>query len=112
MEFVLYLLLGACAGLPAVGPDYAAPQPGVRTLQCRAADVASTLATVAIQPTFISAYVSPHVDIEPVARAVTGRFPGVPVMLCSTAGELCSQDQTLYCATGNSSRALMPSDLK
>ncbi|WP_298625292.1 methyl-accepting chemotaxis protein [uncultured Zoogloea sp.] len=80
----------------------AAPQPGVRTLQCRAADVASTLATVAIQPTFISAYVSPHVDIEPVARAVTGRFPGVPVMLCSTAGELCSQDQTLYCATGNS----------
>jgi len=79
-----------------------APQPGVHTLQCRAGDLTAALAAVAIQPTFVSGYVSPHVDIESVARAVTARFPGVPTMLCSTAGELCSGGGPLYCATGNS----------
>jgi len=56
-----------------------ASAPGVVTLQCRASEVGQTLASASISPTFVSGYVSPHVDIEPVARAVTARFPGVPV---------------------------------
>ncbi|MBN9696590.1 MAG: FIST C-terminal domain-containing protein [Zoogloea sp.] len=76
--------------------------PGVLTLQCRSADVGAQLAAARFTPTFVSGYVSPHVDIEPVARAVTARFPGVPVMLCSTAGELCSGGDALYCRTGES----------
>ena len=79
-----------------------APAPGVHTLQCRAGELAQQLAGARIAPTFIGGYVSPHVDIEQVARAVTARFPGVPVMLCSTAGELCSDSRNLYCGTGDS----------
>ena len=79
-----------------------APAPGVVILQCRASEVVATLAATSISPTFISGYVSPHVDIDPVARAVAARFPGVPVMLCSTAGELCGDNESLYCRTGDS----------
>ena len=79
-----------------------ASAPGVVTLQCRASEVGQTLTSASITPTFVSGYVSPHVDIEQVARAVTARFPGVPVMLCSTAGELCASDESLYCRTGDS----------
>jgi hypothetical protein len=50
-----------------------APQPGVPP--CSAAPPMWHRRRGRHQPTFISAYVSPHVDIEPVARAVTGRFP-------------------------------------
>jgi len=78
------------------------PAPGVVILQCRASEVVATLAATSISPTFISGYVSPHVDIDPVARAVAARFPGVPVMLCSTAGELCGDNESLYCRTGDS----------
>jgi hypothetical protein len=77
-----------------------ASAPGVVTLQCRASEVAQRLASASIAPTFVGGYVSPHVDIDQVARAVTTRFPGVPVMLCSTAGELCGETDSLYCHTG------------
>ena len=73
---------------------------GVATLQCRAAELEQALAAVSIKPTFISAYVSPHLDIDQVARTVTRRFPGVAITLCSTAGELCSAESGLYCGTG------------
>ncbi|MCK6386582.1 MAG: methyl-accepting chemotaxis protein [Zoogloea sp.] len=75
-------------------------QSGVATLQCRAAELEKAVAALSIKPTFISGYVSPHLDIDQVARTVTRRFPGVPVMLCSTAGELCSAGEGLYCSTG------------
>ncbi|MBL8436205.1 MAG: FIST C-terminal domain-containing protein [Zoogloea sp.] len=78
-----------------------ASQSGVATLQCRAAELEQAVAALAIKPTFISGYVSPHLDIEQVARTVTRQFPGVPVMLCSTAGELCSAGEGLYCNTGD-----------
>ncbi len=78
-----------------------APAVAVQTVQCRSAELAPTLATVTLRPAFICGYVSPHVDIDPVARAVTARFPGVPVMLCSTAGELCATERELYCPTGD-----------
>ncbi len=79
-----------------------APAPGVEVLQCRASEIVTTLASTSLSPTFVSGYVSPHVDIDPIARAVTARFPGVPVMLCSTAGELCGDGESLYCRTGDS----------
>jgi hypothetical protein len=74
---------------------------GVAMLQCRAAELEQALAALSIKPTFINAYVSPHLDIDQVARTVTRRFPGVPIMLCSTAGELCSAGEGLYCSTGD-----------
>ena len=73
---------------------------GVAMLQCRAAELEQALAALSIKPTFINAYVSPHLDIDQVARTVTRRFPGVAITLCSTAGELCSAESGLYCGTG------------
>jgi len=76
---------------------------GVVTLQARAADLADKLSTLTIQPVFVSGYISPHVDIDVVARALNQRFPGVAMQLCSTAGELCnSQPGDVYCSTGDS----------
>jgi hypothetical protein len=49
---------------------------GVAMLQCRAAELEQALAALSIKPTFINAYVSPHLDIDQVARTVTRRFPG------------------------------------
>ncbi len=74
----------------------------VVTLQCRAGELDARLAESTLRPSFVTGYVSPHVDIDAVARCVTARFPGVPVMLCSTAGELCSSQEGLYCRTGDS----------
>ncbi|WP_028580372.1 methyl-accepting chemotaxis protein [Desulfogranum japonicum] len=64
--------------------------------------LSTKLNAVSLEPTFISAYVSPYVDIEQAAKIITARFPKVPMTLCSTAGELCSTDEKLYCQTGNS----------
>lgn len=73
---------------------------GVFVVRCRAEGVAQQLASVRLTPTFIGGYVSPHVDIDTVARAVRVRFPGIPLALCSTAGELCSAENSVYCPTG------------
>lgn len=77
------------------------PVAEVQTLQCRSAELSARLAAVTAPPAFVCGFVSPHVDLEPVARAVTARLPGVPVMLCSTAGELCATGRDLYCPTGD-----------
>ena len=75
-----------------------APQ-GIQTIQATAAHLSAELAAVSLTPTFITGYVSPHNDIESTARAIASRFPGVPFMLSTTAGELCSQGDNLYCPT-------------
>jgi methyl-accepting chemotaxis protein len=75
---------------------------GAVTLQSTAAGLSEELQKVRISPTFVSAYVSPHVDIDQVARGLASRFPGVPMMVCSTAGELHSDAGRLYCQTGKS----------
>ena len=72
---------------------------GVITLQSRSGELAAALSGVTLQPTFIAGFVSPHVEIETVAQTVRNRFPGVPIMLCSTAGELCSSGGSVYCPT-------------
>ena len=77
-----------------------APQ-GIQTIQATAAHLTTELASVSLTPTFITGYVSPHNDIESTARAIASRFPGVPFMLSTTAGELCSQGDNLYCPTAD-----------
>lgn len=75
---------------------------GVIALQSTAAGLAGELENVRISPTFVSAYVSPHVDIDKVAKLLAARFSGVPMMVCSTAGELHADAGRLYCTTGKS----------
>jgi len=72
------------------------------SLESTASGLASELGKVDFTPTFVSAYVSPHVDIDQVARVLSSRFPGVPMTVCSTAGELHPSAGQLYCSTGNS----------
>lgn len=74
---------------------------GVQTIETSYADLAGSLSGVTVKATFILAYASPHIEINAVASAIAGRFPGVPLMLCSTAGELCSSGNNLYCRTGD-----------
>jgi hypothetical protein len=77
-------------------------QPGVHTLEATSSGLAAALASVTLRATFVVAYVSPHVDLDGVARTLGARFSGVPLMLCSTAGELCSTGGGLYCRSGES----------
>jgi hypothetical protein len=74
---------------------------GVIALQSSGSALAGDLAKVRISPTFVSAYVSPHTDIDRVARDLSARFPGVAMMICSTAGELHADAGRLYCSTGS-----------
>lgn len=74
---------------------------GVATIETDSGSLARKLDGVSLRPTFINAYASPHVDIDAVARIISQHFPGIPLMLCSTAGELCSAGNgALYCGTG------------
>ena len=73
---------------------------GVQSLETTASGLASALSGVSGRTTFVVGYVSPHLDFDSVARQLTQRFPAVPLMLCSTAGELCSSQGSLYCRTG------------
>ena len=79
---------------------HSAAKIGVHTLESTSSGLNAALSELPPKATFILGFVSPHIDIDPVARAVTSRFPGVPVMLCSTAGELCATDGNIYCSTG------------
>jgi hypothetical protein len=79
----------------------AAPTTRPISLESTSAGLAAELKKVDFTPTFISAYVSPHVDIDKVAGTLSSRFPGVPMMMCSTAGELHPSAGELYCATGD-----------
>ncbi len=62
-------------------------------------EVSAKLAAVAGRPSFISGYVSPDIDINTVARAIQSSHAGLPMLLCSTAGELCGAGPGLYCPT-------------
>ena len=73
---------------------------GVQSLETTASGLASALSGVSGRTTFVVGYVSPHLDFDSVARQLTQRFPAVPLMFCSTAGELCSSQGSLYCRTG------------
>jgi len=77
-----------------------AAKTGVQTLETTSAALASALSGISGRTTFVVGYVSPHLDLDSVARQFSQRFAGVPLMLCSTAGELCSSQGSIYCRTG------------
>lgn len=79
----------------------AAGQSGVATLQSTLGELDSALGGLRLRPTLVIGYVSPHLDIDQVAARVRQRFPEAAIALCTTAGELCSQKDRLYCDTGN-----------
>lgn len=72
---------------------------GVCSLHVSARQLAEALAGLRFEPTYVAGFVSPHVDIDTVARQLRQRFPHAAMSLCSTAGELSSQNRQLYCAT-------------
>ena len=80
----------------------AANAAGVVTLQASSATLGAELDALRIKPTFVVAFVSPHVDIDRSAAKVRRRFPDAALAMCTTAGELCSEQGQLYCTTGGS----------
>ncbi|WP_074827259.1 MULTISPECIES: methyl-accepting chemotaxis protein [Pseudomonas] len=74
---------------------------GVMSVLSSSGQLQNHLKTLRFEPTYIAGFVSPHVDLDKVARQVAERFPGAALTLCTTSGELCSQNDQLYCATGN-----------
>nr|WP_320011715.1 methyl-accepting chemotaxis protein [uncultured Desulfobulbus sp.] len=73
---------------------------GCVVIESSTGKLAGKLAALTISPTFITAYVSPHVDIDKVAAQISKHFPGVAMSICSTAGELYASQGGLYCQTG------------
>ena len=77
-------------------------------ISCRGGELAAELAAVRMRPSFITGYVSPHLDIERIARQIHERFPGVTLSLSSSAGELCGSEGRLYCdASGQWDRLVL-----
>jgi len=72
---------------------------GVMSLHTSARQLSEHLAALRFEPTYLAGFVSPHVDIDAVARQLRQRFPRTAMSLCSTAGELSSEAGHLYCAT-------------
>ncbi len=70
-------------------------------IQSTVSGLSSELEKIRISPTFVTAYVSPHVDIDQVAKTISARFAGTPMIICSTAGELHADGGRLYCPTGS-----------
>lgn len=75
-------------------------QPGVVTLEGSQTQIEQKLAAVVGHFSLILGFVSPHLDIDRIAQSVGRRFPGVPMLFCTTAGELCGAAPSLYCPTG------------
>ncbi|HAG17738.1 MAG TPA: chemotaxis protein, partial [Pseudomonas sp.] len=73
---------------------------GTASLLCTASQLSQQLTALRFEPTYIAGFVSPHIDLDAVARQVSQRFPRATISLCTTAGELSSKGQRLYCAAG------------
>ena len=74
---------------------------GAAAIQSTAGGLSGDLEKIRFSPTFVCAYVSPHIDFDQVARTLESRFPDVPKTICTTAGELHAEAGKLYCPTGN-----------
>jgi uncharacterized protein YigA (DUF484 family) len=80
----------------------------IAQISCAESALSGALAGVRIRPSFITGFVSPHLDIDRVARQIGERFPGVPMSLSSSAGELCGANGRLYCdASGQWDRVVL-----
>ena len=75
--------------------------PGVHTLQTSRPELDANLNELRFKPSFISGYVAPGVDLDQVAAIIAARLPGIPMVLTSTAGELCGSGDRLYCEGGD-----------
>lgn len=75
-------------------------KPGITIVDCTSLTLEKKLAGLE-PPVCIIGYVSPYLDISQIARTISHYFPATPLMLCSTAGELSSGAEQLYCDTGN-----------
>lgn len=74
---------------------------GVLSVITSARELNKTLSTLSFDPVYLTGFVSPHVDFDQVARSVAARFPTAKISLCTTSGELCSSNDSLYCAADN-----------
>lgn len=72
----------------------------VQTIRSRQGELAQKLADLSFMPSFVMGFVSPYLDIDSVAHTLQKQFPGLPIMLASSAGELCNSNSELYCSTG------------
>lgn len=76
-------------------------QTGVLVVESSAESLSSELDKIGFKPTFVMVYISPHLDIDQIAKQIALRFPDTPMMMCSTAGELNANNQQLYCQAGD-----------
>lgn len=74
---------------------------GVLNVMTTARDLNDKLSSLSFDPVYLTGFVSPHIDLDQVARAVASRFPNAKISLCTTSGELSSNNDSLYCAAGN-----------
>ena len=73
--------------------------PQVHVVQASSGNIVSRIQALGVKPVYMLGYVSPHCDINSVGRSLRQAFPNAVLMLCSTAGELCSEGASLYCET-------------
>jgi len=78
----------------------ATPGQGTLSVLSQARELEGKLQALRFEPTLIMGFISPHLDIDVVARQVSTRFPGCAISLCTTSGELSSENDQLYCSTG------------
>lgn len=76
---------GASAATPAI------------TLHSTLSRLDNALKSVKQHFVLVIGFVAPDVDIDAVARVLRSHYPGTPVGLSSTAGELCNEGGRLYC---------------
>jgi len=74
---------------------------GVVTLQCAEDSLPEKLNQFDIAAKLVCAYISPHCDFDGVVKILNTYFDGVPMMVCTTAGELYADAGKLYCPTGS-----------
>ncbi len=74
---------------------------GVLSVITSARELSAKLSALSFDPVYLTGFVSPHVDFDQVARSVAARFPNAKISLCTTSGELCSSNDSLYCAADN-----------
>ncbi len=67
---------------------------------CSSSELEKKLQALTIDPVFITGFVSPHLDLDAIARRIRQRFGQCTLSLCTTSGELYNDDKQLYCDTG------------
>jgi hypothetical protein len=61
---------------------------GTFSLACKAGELEGSLQALRFNSVLVSGFISPHLDIDQVARQLKQRFPTCAISLCTTSGEL------------------------